>query len=302
MFGTIAFLFISCLCFGQQNILNNSSLFNYYSLNSAYAGSKNIRSVGFSFQKQWLGIDGSPLTQYISYHSNIQDQNLGYGVFLDLDQIGLHRRIGLNGTFVKHNPIGSGLLSLALDFGLDQYSYDFARLNLQNPDQIIQNSGMGNSVTPDIGFSILFQNNKTIAGIKASHLLKQSIDAENLNDILRQSIHLDLLLGRAFPLSKYLILKPFLLFNYIETGQYFYDISVILTINEKIAFGASIRNNKNLNLIGHFFVSQRMRIGYSYEYGMFSIQQTKPSSFELFLGLNFSKEKGEVISPRFYSL
>ncbi|MEM7162782.1 MAG: type IX secretion system membrane protein PorP/SprF [Bacteroidota bacterium] len=287
---------------GQQNIFQNSSLFNYYSLNSAYAGSKNLTYIAFSFQKQWLGIEGSPLSQYISFHNSLYKGKMGYGLLLEHDQIGLHRRVSLQGTWAYHIRSNSGLFSFGLDLVADQYSFNFSELNLFEPDALLDQTQNVNGLSPDAGISFLFQNNKSILGLKASNLMQSPISLKTDGRIYRERIHFDFLIGKAFVLSKDLILKPYLIANYLLTGQYFYDISLNFTLRERVTFGASYRNDNNINLLGHFFVSNKVRIGYSYELGTMRLTSKNPSSLELFIGMNISKDKGDVVSPRFYSL
>ncbi len=286
---------------GQQNQLFNQSLFNYYQLNSAYAGSKNITAIGLGINSQWTSVEGAPFSQYISLHTPLNEKKMGLGILISNESIGVHRSSSIEGTFAYHMQSNRGLFSLALDLGLEQISFNFSELVFQQNDLAYPQQGALNSVIPRFNFSGLYQNNRLIAGIKFSNLLQSNYKLSELGTA-RQFIHADLLLGLARPLSKNLVWKPYILVNATETNQFAFDISSNFTLKDKITFGVSYRNSKNLNLISHFFVRKNIRIGYSYELSLIDLKTNKPNSHEIFMGINLGKEKGEIVSPRFYSL
>ena len=285
----------------QQNQLFNQSLFNYYQLNSAYAGSKNISSFGIGISKLWTSVDGAPFSQYVSFHKPLKESNVGLGMLLTNDQIGLHRTSSLHGTFAYHMLTGKGKFSLGIDLGLKQASYKFSELNLQETDLIYPEQGVLNTIVPKFNFSALYQSNHFIAGIKFSNLLQGEYNFSEMG-IARDYLHADLLLGIAKKISNKVVWKPYLVVNATSTNQLAYDISSNLTLMEQITFGISYRNDKNLNLISHLFVRNNVRLGYSYEFSLINLSTKNPNSHELFMGINFGREKGDVTSPRFYSL
>jgi len=285
----------------QQNQLFNQSLFNYYQLNSAYAGSKNITAIGLGINKQWVSVEGAPFSQYLSFHTSLGEKKVGLGILLSNESIGVHRVSSIEGTFAYHIQSNRGLFSLALDIGIEQVSFNFSDLFLQQNDLALAQQGNLNSIIPKFNFSGLYQNNRIIVGVKLSNLLQSDFKLSELG-VARQFIHADLLLGFARPLSKNLVWKPYLLVNATETNQFAFDLSSNFTLMDKITFGLSYRNDKNLNLISHFFVRKNIRVGYSYEISLTSLITNKPNSHEIFMGINLGKEKGSVVSPRFYSL
>lgn len=298
----ILVLSLFCLDFkSQQNHLFNQSLFNYYQLNSAYAGSKNTASLGLGLSKQWTSIEGAPFAQYVSFHAPLKENKIGFGLLLSNETIGAHSVSSVQGTFAYHLPVNKGIFSLGIDLGLEQTSFNFTELNFQQTDLVYPEQGVLNRMVPLFNFSSLYQTNRFIAGIKITNLFQSNYSLTELG-MAREYTHADLILGIARRISKNLVWKPYLLINATSTQQFAFDLSSNFTLMDKVTFGASYRNDKNLNLISHFFVRKNIRIGYSYEISLINSSTNKPTSHELFMGINLGKEKGTIVSPRFYSL
>ena len=112
----------------------------------------------------------------------------------------------------------------------------------------------------------------------------------------------DLILGLAKRLSKKLIWKPYLTVKGLSNDIVDHQISNTLSFNQRISLGIGVRNLENLNLLTHLFVRKNLRIGYSYEMDVTTSKIKKLNTHEFFMGLNVGREKGELVSPRFYDL
>ena len=286
---------------GQQNSLRNHSLFNYYLLNSAYAGSINTTSIGMGLNKQWVGLDGAPFSQYLNIHFPINQEKMGLGFRIANENIGVHRESRIDATLAYHISNQRSKLSFAMDLGVQQNSFDFFELDLQQSDPVYPRNGLVSEFIPKFGFSALFQSNYFIGGFKVSNLSRSSYRLGEMGQA-RDYLYANALIGIAKRINKKLIWKPYVVVWSTENHQYAYDLSSNISLYEKLTFGLSYRNSKNLNLLGHMFVRKNLRIGYSYELSLTHSKTTKPISHELFLGLNIGREKGEVVSPRFFSL
>ena len=73
----------------QQDPLYNLYSFNQFMINPAYAGIYNNFNANLITRKQWAGIDGSPLTNMLSFHSSISDR-FGGGLLLINDRLGVN--------------------------------------------------------------------------------------------------------------------------------------------------------------------------------------------------------------------
>lgn len=53
----------------QQDFLKSQYMFNLFSINPAYAGSRDVMEVSLSHRSQWVGFEGAPQTQVLSVHA-----------------------------------------------------------------------------------------------------------------------------------------------------------------------------------------------------------------------------------------
>ncbi|NND76766.1 MAG: type IX secretion system membrane protein PorP/SprF [Flavobacteriales bacterium] len=297
----IIFLLLSIASQGQQYGIWNQSLFNYYNINSAYAGSKNTSSLGLSYRNQWSSIEGAPTSQYITFHTSLKDAKMGLGLNIRNESIGIQKSFKAEGAYAYHIKTSKGSLSFALDASIMQNSYSFSELELFETDQKYDSGDRIRTTDPGFGFSVLYQSNYFIGGLRAFDLISSELDIVEGAEA-REYVHFDLILGSAKRLSKKVVLKPFAIINAVGSKQISYSFSSNFTFNNILTVGGGYRNDKNVNLLLHFFVRNNLRIGYSYEMGVINLIAPNLNTHELFMGINTGKESGELVSPRFYDL
>ena len=75
------------LMFGQQDAQYTQYMYNTFSVNPAYAGSREVLSISALHRSQWVGRDGAPNTQTLSVHGPSSDK-VGLGLSIVHDEIG----------------------------------------------------------------------------------------------------------------------------------------------------------------------------------------------------------------------
>ena len=106
-------IFFTGLLQAQQYPLFSNYLMNDYGFNPAVAGSRSYWDVKATYRTQWVGLDGAPETQLISFHGPVKPIGLG-GYFFN-DTAGRLKRTGGTGTFSY--GIGLDSLGTKLCFG-----------------------------------------------------------------------------------------------------------------------------------------------------------------------------------------
>ena len=64
---TGCFLLLSFSLFSQERITSNYFFLNPYFYNPAYAGSDGLATLSLGHRQQWRGIDGAPVTSFVSF-------------------------------------------------------------------------------------------------------------------------------------------------------------------------------------------------------------------------------------------
>src|SRR5690349_4422636 len=76
----------------QQEVLVSQYMFNPLLLNPAYAGSKEYMMATLLYRKQWVNFEGAPETEIATLHGPLGLKQLGWGVTLSNDHLGVENR------------------------------------------------------------------------------------------------------------------------------------------------------------------------------------------------------------------
>ena len=86
----VGFIFFFGLIFtnrAQSDALYSQYMFNQFTINPGYAGSRDALSCVLLYRSQWVGLDGAPNTVNISAHSPFKGKNMALGMNIVLDEI-----------------------------------------------------------------------------------------------------------------------------------------------------------------------------------------------------------------------
>ena len=79
---------LSTICRSQQESNFSYYMFNHQAINPAYTGSRGITNITSLIRSQWVGLEGAPETQTITFGKSLNSKNLGYGISILNDKIG----------------------------------------------------------------------------------------------------------------------------------------------------------------------------------------------------------------------
>ena len=99
-------------------------MFNHQAINPAYTGSRGITNLTSVIRSQWVGIEGAPETQTITFGKSINSKNLGYGISVLNDKIGPTNSTSFDIDLAYHLKLNEkgNRLSLGLKGGFQNYS------------------------------------------------------------------------------------------------------------------------------------------------------------------------------------
>jgi type IX secretion system PorP/SprF family membrane protein len=81
----------------------------------AYAGSRDAISVLGLYRNQWVGFEGAPKTQSVSIHAPVFTENIGLGLSLIHDEIGISDNMTVNMAYAFRMQFEKGRLALGLN-------------------------------------------------------------------------------------------------------------------------------------------------------------------------------------------
>lgn len=299
---------------GQQERQYSMTMLNPYAYNAGFAGQDYSLSATGVFRRQWLGLDYTPITQQLNVHAPVAGLLGGVGISFENDAFGAERNMRIGLGYAYHVPFGNGLLSIGGRANLSQRSLDGSQLRTpegnyngttDHNDPILPNvNESGQAPTFDVG--IYYRDEVWDLGIGVNNVTESTIVLSSLS--LKNFRTISANAGMNYELTYAIKLKPqvFVQTDLIQTQV---SASMLAEYNEKYFGGASYRgfsgNSKDaIAIIGGLYISENLRMGYSYDIILSPLKQVSSGTHEIMLNYNlnrsyiFSKPPNTIYHPR----
>ena len=315
--------------YAQSDVQFSQYVFNGLSVNPAYAGYKEDWYVNGSYRKQWVSFPGAPQTGSVSIDglTNDQNKNTGIGGQLMFDKLGPQQTISLFGSYsfrIRLDDADTKRLCLGIGVGLDQYSINGNDLQYVDANDPSIPVGNATAISPDARCGVYYYSPRFYIG--ASVLNMFSLYGNKIvygnNGILFSSIKKNptvyLTSGTLVDLSDEVKLKPSFMIKEDFHGPTSLDINLFALLSEKLWVGASYRtavklwNKDNLSsnlssngavsALAELYVTENLRIGYSYDFLTSGIANYQAGTHEISVGILFPNKKNQerIKSPRYF--
>lgn len=301
---TFIILLVASFSYSQQDTQFTNYMYNTLSFNPAYAGSRGTTSIYLSQRSQWVGLDGAPTTNSLTYHSPLGSSNLGIGINFLNDAIG---------------PVQENLISLDMSYTIQtSYDYklafglrasahmlnvDFNQLNIFNPGDVLAQNNINNRISPNFGFGMFWYSDKSYLGFSIPNLLQTKHINRDLNSsvsaISKERLHYHLTAGYVFDLSQDVLFKPAVLTKFVSGAPLQVDVSANFLMYDKFTLGAAYRLDAAVSFLTGFQINRNWMLGYAYDFDTNNLSTYNSGSHEVFLRYEvFRTDK--VRSPRFF--
>lgn len=328
-----------CLCVlltqgvkAQQNIQFTQYIFNSLSVNPAYAGYKEEWYAQLGLRSQWVGLEGAPQTSSLSIDgvTNPFDKRHGVGLQITADKLGPQSASSLYGNYafrLRLNDEDTKRLSFGIGAGVTQYNLDGAKLDPINAqDPTIPPNKISNFI-PDIRFGVYYSSPTWYLGFSVMDLL--SGDQSNnvfrwdntTTDNIRRRRHAYLLAGALIDMDGGVKMRPSILWKEDFRGPSSLDLNAMFILGERFWLGAgwrtgitvplwdkdyvqytgnSLSKRNSFSGILQVYATDKLRIGYSYDYIVSRLSSVQNGTHEVTLGLTFGQRTPRVLSPRYF--
>ncbi len=307
-------LFLSpFICEAQQQ--PQSTQFMYYKLgyNPAFAGSQESPCVSLIVREQWLGLDGAPSTQALTFNMPLMNQRVGIGANLRRYSIGITTVYDIDAVYSYRVRLGQGMLGIGVQGTLRSLTNDFNEtIAIQSkPGDLTIPDNNENKFMVNFGAGLYYNSDRFYLGLSAPRLLENSIDF-NMNDniVSREVQHIYLMTGYTATINENLSIRPQVMFKYAENAPVDADINVNLLIQDKFVAGLTYRlggnkvnsRGESLDLLFGVQVTENIMFGFSYDYTLSDIQEYSDGSVEVSLHYCMGRRSSgsEFENPRFF--
>lgn len=293
----------------QQELQYTQFMYNKMAYNPGYAGSFESPTLVTVYRQQWVGIDGAPNTQAISYNQPLLNNRVGVGANLVRASLGITRSLTFDVAYCYRVPVRRGYLGIGLQASLRHLYQDWTdeRLHTSRPDDPAVPLEPKTKLLPNFGFGLFYNGPNWFAGFAAPRLVSNNIDfAENGGVLSREAQHLNGMAGIAFALSEDLELTPQVLVKYVSHAPFDADINLSLMVKRRFTGGFTYRTGGETNGAGESIdalfgmqVNENLFFCLSYDIGLTQLRKYNNGSIEATARWFFNPPEGEeIVNPR----
>lgn len=286
----------------QQDPLFSQYMFNKLLLNPGYAGSKEVLSIDALDRFQWVGIEGAPRTFTFGAHTALPNNKVGIGLYAYRDALGPTINQGLMGTYAYRILFPNSKLSFGLQFGFKSFVYDIAKVNALDPDFTFDQP-YAQKYTPDANFGIYYYSNTYFFGISSKQLIQNEygfVSIDGVSTYTRLLRHFYGMAGVAIPISDNVSFRPSLLTKFVKNAPIQFDVNASLVFNDLFWIGLSYRTEKAIIFLTEFRITEKLRVGYSFDIYLNELQPQNKGSHEIRLGLDIELFQSRMLTPRYF--
>jgi len=276
-------------------------------INPAYTGSKDALCITALNRQQWVGIEGRPITTSLSMHAPVFQNNMGLGLSLLSDKIGVSsRKIMYLSYSYKVQTGTNGFLGFGIMGGMHIQENGLASVLTNESNDPNFSHNVYDKASPNFGFGINYTTDKFFAGISIPRLLDDNLSfadngkALSDNNIKPELFHYFLTVGRVFTINNNLMLKPTLMTKTVANAPMAFDISLNSLIKEQLWLGVSYRSSADVSAIVGLQISPSFLISYAYDYPTSSLNKFTAGSHEIVLSALFGYKGKKVVSTRYF--
>ncbi len=316
-FFALLIIALAAPSFAQQVAQYSQYMFHGLYINPAYAGYRGPVNFHSYYRSQWTGMPDGPRTIALAADMRTPSDNVGLGVNLMTDRVGLEKRVYAYANYAYRLRVGwdpEDRLSFGLGLGVIHSGFDNASARTLDPEAL----NIENSFLPDARFGVYYSNNTFFAGVGADNLISRLVfNADNGSTRIPPITQYYVTAGGIVPLSNDILLKPsFLVKNANNAGgrAWTTDLNAAAIFAEQFTVGLSYRTaissgrslsdalkrpNSVIALV-EFVAAGQFRIGYSFDYALNRINNQVGGTHEVSIGYSLTKGTQRMRTPRYF--
>lgn len=288
----------------QQDPIFTQYMFNTQAVNPAYAGM--WEKIGFIslVRKQWAGIEKSPFTQMVSFHSPLFNEYAGVGLNVINDRFAYEERLSIFADYAYELLVTpEKRLRLGMKFGFMNYKNPLRRYQLY-PDYIFDpafQEDIDLKFLPNFGIGVFYYDENFYISASVPKLVKNDF-VENRNNYssLAEVRHFYLSGGYVFTLNPDLKFKPTVMMRGALGAPVQIDLSANFMLNDRLWLGAMVRTGDALCFVAQWIFNNNIRIGYAMDITFTEIYRHQNGTYEFTLSYDVDFYGRSYLRSRYF--
>jgi type IX secretion system PorP/SprF family membrane protein len=311
--ASLAILMAPLLVRGQQEAHNTQFMYYKLGYNPGFAGTNEAPCVMAIYRNQWMGIEGAPQMQVLSFNMPLLNQRVGVGANLSRQSVGISELITFDGVYSYRFPLWRGYLGIGIQGSVRSLSINYLDSRLRGTQPIELDPAV-----PDLsqrrflfnfGTGVYYQGERFYVGLSAPRLLPTNIDfGETQQRISREVQHVYFMGGVSIRVSDNVRFQPQTLIKFVPNAPVDADVNLSAVFSERYTTGLSYRlggsskgYGESVSVLLAGQLSQTILLGFSYDITLSELRDFNTGSMEVILRACFGKAEGEdIVNPRFF--
>lgn len=326
--------FIPGLTMGQQQPWYTQYILNNYILNPAVAGIENYLDLEGSYRRQWVGLDGAPVTTYFTAHGSLNPNpvsiqsptsvpensessrgksywqnystsasHFGVGIMVVKDQAGLINDFSAKVSLAYHVKLYEiSALSAGFSFGAQEFTINTYKLNFgpQNPsDPAVTNLGSFSTFKPDLNFGLWYYSRSYFLGASVQQIIPETVVLGNNSTVSKSQLLPEVFFqgGYRFLVTDDINVLPSFNIHISDGAPANFDFNTKIQYRDRVWVSGSYRHINGYSVMAGLNINSLMHIGYSYDFNTSSLFQVNSGTHEIVLSL-FLRNIAQEICPR----
>lgn len=294
----------------QQEAQYSNYNMNSFMLNPSVAGSKAFLNAKIGMRSQWVGIEGSPQTQFASFQAPINHPTTlprfrnpkthhGVGLSLYSDEAGAFKYQNLITSYALHMKLNKKYtLSVGASTGLKVFMINNQGLTTQQSatDAVIS-AGNLQKYLPDANVGAWLYSDKLYAGITGRQLLTSDVSFNTANSNQNLERHFFGTVGYKsrinsswnFVPSSMVQIAPSAPVQASFNGTFWYD--------SKLAIGVTYRHLDAVYMVLDYVLFDALEISYAFDLTFSGLSKYNSGTHEIILGYRWKNERKKYSCP-----
>lgn len=291
-------LFFTYNLYSQQDEQSSMYMFNSLQFNPAYAGSRGALNATLIHRSAFVGIQGAPTTQFLSFHTPFARNSMGAGMHVSNDSKGASGRIAAFGDLSYSIPLDSRRkhrLNIGLSAGVDMMNITFQDLIGDNGDPFKINASQANF---NAGAGLYYYSRNLYFGASIPRMINTDWIMGTTASLVKR--HLFIAAGWVKPINSVTDLKLSTLVKMVQNAPLTVDINANVFFYKAFWIGGMYRYSESVGMNIAYQFQEKWMFGYSYDYVYNNLRKVVGGNHEIMLTYDMNGRRTVYASPRYF--
>jgi type IX secretion system PorP/SprF family membrane protein len=256
--------------------------------NPACAGLEDAFSVNLSARKQWMGLPTSPSLVNFDGHAPFENNRHSWGTILQHETWGPMTGSFVYGNYTYKLYFDESSLSFGVQAGVFHSTLNWNKIeHIKNPEDPLFQKGLEQHTKFDVNVGAYYWRNLFYVGVSVKHLAPPKFDSEKripkLDDWYpNMGTQFFLMSGVAMLLNDDWSVRPELFLRYVHNTPLSVNVGVQGSFRHRYFVGVNVETGqKAVSLSIKGFITEEIRLGYSYDIFFGAIRRAQNGSHEI---------------------